>query len=359
MRDTALPGPEPRSGRRRRWAAVVVIVLLLGIVGITLLPVLPELERLLGLVPGNEWAWSVTQATQLHAKGLDGSGVILCVVDTGVDLQHPGLSDVNLLAWKDLVNGREDPYDDEGHGTAMVGLIAAQGQVSGLAPKVSLVVVKAITETGESGSSVVLEGITFCMDPFGNNTRSHIISLSLGGSTRPVQEDEVAAAAAEAVSKGIFVVAAAGNEGSAARDVQSPASEPLVIAVGAVDSSLRIAPFSQGGNNGPRPFNPEGRTDPNKKPEAVAPGVDLVTASLDGKYVRISGTSAAAAFVSALLALILQGMPSLKIASSSSGVLQLKMALMETARELDDQEVPHDDLYGYGLIQGLDLLEAL
>lgn len=217
-------------------------------------------------------------------------------------------------------------------------------------------VVKAITEAGEGLSSVLVASISFCMDPFGNGTSSHIISLSLGGRSRPVGTDEVSLKAREAASAGIIVVAAAGNGGPTARDVESPASEPLVIAVGAVDGDLRIASFSQSGNNRPTPLNPQGRTDPNKKPEVVAPGVNLVTTGRDSRYVAVSGTSPAAAIASALLALVLHGKPSL-MASTSGGVLDLKTALMETALKLDEQQVPHDDLYGYGLIRGLDLIQ--
>jgi subtilisin family serine protease len=355
----APPGSEPRRAQRRRWAALLVTILLLAALVIAVYPLLPELGRLLGLVPENEWALSATQTNRLRAQGLDGSGVILCVVDTGVDLSHPDLRGITLLAWKDMVNGIPEPYDDDGHGTAMVGLIAARGRVDGFSPGVSLIVVKAIEEGGEGLASVVVEAMSFCMDPFGDGTRSHIISLSLGGSSRPLARDEVAEKAREAVSRGILVVASAGNEGPTARDVQSPASEELVIAVGAVDRSLTIAPFSQRGDNDPSPFNPKGRQDPNRKPEVVAPGVDLVTTGLNGTYVKVSGTSAAAAVVSSILALVLQGQPTLKAGASSSLVLDLKLAIMLTARTLDDQEEPHDDRYGYGLIQGLDLMEAL
>ncbi len=357
--DTVIRGPRPRTGRRREWVIFAVIILLLSTLGVAITLTLLDSERFFGLDPDNEWALSVTQATRLHDMGLDGSGVILCVVDTGADLSHPDLQETTLLAWRDLVNGREEPYDDEGHGTAMVGLIAAQGRVWGLAPHVSLIVVKALTQSGEAGSSVIVEAISFCMNPAGDGTKSHIISLSLGGMRRPIQRDEVATKAEEVAEMGVFVVASAGNEGSTARDVQSPASEPSVIAVGAVDESLRIASFSQKGSNKPSPFNPGGRSDPNRKPEVVAPGVDLATTGPEGAYVRVSGTSAAAAIVSSILALVLQGRPALTAFSSSSVILELKTALMETALKLGDQEVPHDDLYGYGLIQGLKLLEAL
>lgn len=337
----------------------MVILLLLSAVYWVLSPSFRDIEKLLGLVPDNDWALEVTQADELQARGLDGSGIIVCIIDTGVDLRHPDLQGVTLIAWKDLVNGRPRPYDDDGHGTNMVGLIASQGRLLGFAPGISLIVVKAIEAGGQGLSSVVVRAISFCMDPFGDGRRSHIISLSLGGSTRPIERDEVAEKAREAVSAGIIVVAAAGNEGPTSRDLQSPASEELVIAVGAIDRDLKIAPFSQRGSNDPSLFNPEGRADPNKKPEVVAPGVDLVTTHLNGTYVKVSGTSAATAVVAGILALVLQGAPTLATQPSLSGILELKVTLMKSSRKLPDQDEKHDDLYGYGLIQAGALLEML
>lgn len=344
--------PAPRPFPRKRGVAVLLALLILLGLGYFALTNLGAIERLLRGIPDNGWVLEAIQADALHARGLDGDGVVLCIVDTGVDLSHRELAGARLLAWLDLIRGEAQPYDDHGHGTNMVGLVAAQDLLPGVAPRVSLVVVKAVDATGEGTASLLVQGIDFCMDPLGDGVPVHIISLSLGGTPRPPVEDALALRVRQATERGVLVIASVGNQGVTARDVQSPASETMAIAVGAVDRNLRIAPFSQPGDN-------RDRTDPHRKPEVVAPGVDLATTGRGGSYVRVMGTSAATALVSALLALVLQGAPALQAASSLEDVLALKGALMETARHLEGQAVPHDDRYGYGLIQGLALLEAL
>ena len=60
---------------------------------------------------------------QSDIKGLDGTGVKVCIVDSGIDTTHKDLSGINLVAWRDFVNNHEQPYDDQGHGTSMAGLL--------------------------------------------------------------------------------------------------------------------------------------------------------------------------------------------------------------------------------------------
>lgn len=349
----ALPPFRPEPPRRRKALAWILIALLLLGSLFLILANLESLERLLRGVPDNGWAFSATQADRLLAMGLSGAGVIVCVVDSGVDLNHPDLQGVRVAAWKDLVRGEAEPYDDNGHGTFMVGLIAGRGLVRGFAPQASLVVVKAIDARGEGAGSDVILALNFCMDPYGNGTRSHVISLSLGGSGGPRGGEGVAGRVQVAVDMGILVVAAVGNEGpDAPGGVQRPASEELVVAVGSVNARLEVSSFSQGGNN-------SAGCGANCKPEVVAPGEGLATTGRGGTYASVSGTSAASAIVSAILALVLEGEPTLQNLTSAFGVAGVKVALMDTALPLDGQTRPHDRLAGYGLIRGLDLLEAL
>ncbi|DAC47756.1 MAG TPA: S8 family serine peptidase, partial [Candidatus Thalassarchaeaceae archaeon] len=79
---------------------------------------------------------------------LDGNGVGLCIVDTGIDASHPDLKSANIVAWVDLISGVESPYDDEGHGTAMAGIISSKGGLNGVSPGVDLLVAKAISDDG-------------------------------------------------------------------------------------------------------------------------------------------------------------------------------------------------------------------
>ena len=77
-----------------------------------------------------------------------GAGVDLCIVDTGIDLHHPDLAHVELAGWIDFINDRADPYDDQGHGTAMAGILVAKNLLRGIAPNVNLHIAKAIEKTG-------------------------------------------------------------------------------------------------------------------------------------------------------------------------------------------------------------------
>ena len=308
------------------------------------------------VIEPSTWALEATQVTDLQARGLDGSNVRVCIVDTGVDLTHPELQGVNLVAWKDFTASRVDPYDDEGHGTAMTGIIFALGILHGVAPNADLIAAKAITASGSGTDGAIASAIRFCRDPNGNGNAlddgANVISLSLGGSNHPYLGSATANAVNNATQSGIYVVAAAGNDGQADDgDVESPASETSVIAVGAVDRQGVIAAFSSIGNTYAPGLPPSVRTDPNKKPEVVAPGIEIATPLSGGRYAYVSGTSPAVAFVSGIVALLLQNHPAYKW--SAANLLAFKTALMESAKPEAGQQVPHDPHYGYGIPQAV------
>ncbi len=299
----------------------------------------------------SSWAYEMTQITDLHARGLDGSGITVCIVDTGIDLTHPELQNAKLVQWRDFVNGGAEPYDDEGHGTAMAGIIFARGRLKGVAPNANLIAVKAISSSGSGGDTQVASAVTFCMDPDGDGDSTddgaHVISLSLGGRAHPFLGSATEDAVGRALARGGIVVAAAGNDGQDDDgEVESPASVPRVIAVGAVDRLGVVASFSSAGRNGVF------RTDPNKKPEVVAPGVEIATVLTDGRYGYVLGTSPAAALVSGIVALLLQPEDHAFYRHNPSAILPFKSALMDAA--VEGQQLPHDDHYGYGIVQGFE-----
>ncbi len=347
--DQPPPPVDPRAlqaqARRlstRRTLGVVFTVTILVVTGIS------AWYLSSGQIPSrSEWAFQMTDADDLAGMGLDGAGQVVCLADTGVDPRHPDLAHMRILAWRDFVHGNTTPYDDDGHGTAMAGLILASGSLRGVAPGVSLIVAKILDSRGTGTSAGLASAIDFCVDPSGtgNGTAgATIISLSLGAAKALPVGSDVSLAVSRALGKGVFIVASAGNDGLADDGtVQVPASVPEVIAVGSVDAFGAIAGFSSIGSS-------SGLVDPNRKPEVVAPGVDLLTTARGGGYRLVSGTSASAAFVSGILALLLQRHPSLAHSGSIAAVLTLKTALMEGARKQPSQVTPHDPHYGYGLI---------
>ncbi|MFQ5918838.1 MAG: S8 family serine peptidase [Thermoplasmata archaeon] len=342
--------------RAQTKKAVVVAASLLG--AATLLAVLASagLVRLPldgpRLSDDHAWIASLTGSDRLRALGYDGTGVTICLVDSGIDLLHPDLAPTRLTAWNDLVNREPLPYDDSGHGTAMAGLIVGQGNVQGLAPGTSLIVAKALRADGTGSSDTIGRAIRYCIDPDGDGNRqdgADIISLSLGAQTTPFVTNAAAVAARNATEAGIFVVSSAGNDGLRDDgDVGTPANEALVLAVGSVDRDLVIAPFSSQGNNSPLQTPP--RVDPHRKPEFAFPGVGLFTTTGGASYTAMTGTSASAALLSGLMALLLQAHPELAKVNVPS-ILATKTALMQTAAPYTSQIRPHDDHYGYGLAQ--------
>ena len=311
----------------------------------------------------NQWALSNTQINVLM-NDYDGSGITIGIVDTGIDSSHPALSGMkDHIKWKDYINGKSEPYDDNGHGTHVAGILAARSSwydplfgrpiLDGIAPSASYIIVKAIDRNGTGSDSNVADAINFCA-----NNGADIICLSLGGGTIPILGTSTENAAADAAARGIFVVSAAGNDPQAS-DVAAPANQQDVIAVGAVNSNCKIADFSQkGDNDGMLPgfqgttVDQSEREDPNKKPEVVAPGVGITSCWKEGTYAVAQGTSQAVPYVGGAIALVLQ-------ARGSVSVSAMKTDLMNTAKKCPGQATPHDDQYGYGLIQAKALLDKL
>ena len=203
-----------------------------------------------------------------------GDGVDVCIVDTGIDMTHPDLKHIELAGWNDFVQSRAEPYDDEGHGTAMAGILVAKNLLPGIAPDVNLYIAKAITSSGSGTDSVIASAVDWCTD-----NGVDIISLSLGGQQGInlifLSTDELEDAVNRAINQGIYVVAAAGNDGgdNDDGDVSSPGSVEDVICVGAIDTDGSMWRNSSVGDNNWQVWPPKpARSDPDKKPELVAPG---------------------------------------------------------------------------------------
>ena len=294
---------------------------------------------------------------------LDGEGVVVCVVDSGVDLDHPDLRGVELRGWRDSINGIQEPYDDEGHGTAMTGIIVSNGGLDGVAKGVELLVAKAINEEGQGSDETVSDSVDWCVQQ-----GADIISLSLGGSQSFGSDffttDELEQSVDDALDIGVFVVSSAGNDGEDDDgDVGSPGSVEGVICVGGITRSGSIwSGSSEGDNDGrlwPNPILP--RSDPDKKPEIVAPGHEVPVLMASGVsnsewWGWSSGTSAATAWVSGSLALLLQENPDLQRENSTGrqAIEGVKDAIAQSSQKKDGQE-SHDDHYGYGHLR-IDLL---
>ena len=297
-------------------------------------------------------------------NGLDGSGISLCIVDSGIDTSHPDLEKINLLGWNDVINSSPNPYDDDGHGTAMAGIIVADGGLNGIAKNVDLYVAKAINSDGSGTDDGIAEAVDWCV-----SQGSDIISLSLGGGQGIGGDlfttDSLEIAVENAIEQGVYVVAAAGNDGEDDDgDVSSPGSVENVICVGGVTRLGNLwSGSSEGDNNGrlwPNPILP--RNDPDKKPEIIAPGLEVpvLMTNSDSWWGWSSGTSASTAWVSGGLALFLQENPDFQRNSNSdeTKVEEIKILLSENSQMKDGQS-QHDDNFGYGIFRIDTLIKAV
>jgi major intracellular serine protease len=225
-----------------------------------------------------------------------GEGIIIAVIDTGIDTNHQDLKE-RIIGGRNFTtdyNGDPNQYDDNnGHGTHVSGTIAAslnETGVTGVAPKAQILSLKALTGDGVGNYEWIIEAINYAVEWRGpNNERVRVICMSLGG---PQDEPELHQAIKNAVNQDVSVVVAAGNEGDGREDTWEyayPGAYNEVICVGAVDLELSLAPFSN----------------TNNEVDLVAPGVDVVSTYLDNKYAKLTGTSMAAPHVAGALALII------------------------------------------------------
>ncbi|TYP79078.1 S8 family peptidase [Paenibacillus methanolicus] len=261
-------------------------------------------------------------------SGLTGKGVNIAIVDTGV-YPHPDLiRPLNrIVAFKDFVNGRKHPYDDNGHGTHLAGDAAgngwaSKGKYAGAAPESGIVGVKVLDALGDGYDSDIIAGIEWTIANR-KRFRIRILSLSLGGpAVGGCQDDLLCQAVERAVRSGIVVVAAAGNNGPGQGTIESPGNSPSAITVGAVDDRRTIAQaddrLSWYSSRGPA----KGGL---RKPDLVAPGESITSlrapsSALDRelahqrvgrRYFYMSGTSVSTPLVAGAAALLLQRCPSL------------------------------------------------
>lgn len=207
--------------------------------------------------------------------------VTVAIVDTGVDLAHPDLAP-NLVPGVNLVEPEKPPQDDNGHGTALAGIVAAVGNngigVSGVLWRARILPVKVLDARGEGDDYTVGLGIREAVD-----RGADVVLLSLGD---PIYSQHMKESVAYAEQRGVVVVAATGNRGTR---VEYPAAFPTVLAVGAVDGADRWLHYS---NSGP-------------EVDVVAPGTRIYTTTMGGGYgFARDGTSMAAPQVAAVAAML-------------------------------------------------------
>ncbi|HZJ84067.1 MAG TPA: S8 family serine peptidase [Syntrophomonadaceae bacterium] len=258
-----------------------------------------------------------------------GGNVIVAVVDTGIDYTHPDLEE-NIIGGASFIVGDRDFKDENGHGTHVAGIIAAQGAILGVAPEAKLLGVKVLNKSGVGSISSIIQGLAWARKWRGENgEKVNVINMSLGS---PLSNTKLHQEIKKAVLDGITVVCAAGNEGDGNPDtveISYPAYYQETIAVGAINLQTGIADFSNS----------------NDRIDVVAPGVDTYSTYPGGRYVELSGTSMASPHIAGAVALV-YARYLLKFSSSPSPE-DVKRLLHYQAINLGT--IGFASLYGYGL----------
>ena len=164
-----------------------------------------------------------------YQSGYDGSGIVVSIIDTGIDLNHPDLEG-QIIGGYDFVDNDEIPEDTNGHGTQVAGIIASNGNLKGIAPNSKILMYK-VSEDGESvPSHLIIKAIEKSIED-----SADIINISLGINQTNTKIDQ---AVNKAIRNNIFVVTAAGNFGPELSTIGSPGINPNAITVGATFNNV-------------------------------------------------------------------------------------------------------------------------
>lgn len=289
-------------------------------------PVYPE-EREKAIA----WGVSKINADDVWALGYEGQGVIVAVIDTGVDYYH---SDLGNNMWHDTPAGYHygydfydddyDPMDTYGHGTHCAGSVAGDGTggtETGVAPSATIMALRINYYGG--GEPTWIEAMEFAADH-----GASVMSTSLGSGQGNMS---LRNANVNSLTAGLYHSVAAANSGPGASTVLSPGDGPppwfhpdqtqhgglsAVVTVGATNSSDGIASFS---SRGPTIVWADYPTSgPLLDPDISGPGVDVVSCQWNGGYTTMSGTSMATPHLAGVAALLLSANPNLSVAQMDS-----------------------------------------
>jgi len=279
------------------------------------------------------------RAKQVWNYGYKGAGEVIAIIDTGIDDGHMDLDEGKVIAWKDWINNRAEPYDDHGHGTHCASIAAGTGEASGgtytgVAPEASLIGLKVLNSAGSGSESDIIAAVQWCVD---NKDKYGIdvISMSLGASRDCDGSCSMCQAVDNAWDEGLFVAVAAGNDGPSRNTIGCPGNAWKVMTVGAIDDSTgSIASFS---SRGPT-------KDTRLDPDICAPGVSITAAKAGttDDYTTMSGTSMATPHIAGVAALLIDA----KGGSVSPNLV--RGAMISTATDKGD--AGPDIVYGWGIV---------
>lgn len=274
-----------------------------------------------------EWGLLAVEAPEVWSMGITGKGVIVAVIDTGIDTDSTDLNG-NILHGYNAINGKtsiDDIEDNNGHGTRVSTLIAGNGQglgLLGVAPEAKILPVKVIDNFSDGKVESIQRGIIWAVD-----NGAKIINMSIGSSKF---NNSINEAVKYAQKKGCIVVAAAGNHITENHsNILYPGFLPGVVTVGAITKDYEVAPFSNKGNS----------------MDLLGPGTEILTYDIhEEKLTEDYGTSMSTPFVSGIAALIWSAYPDWT-------AQQVISTLQSSAKPLDS--AGRSSEYGFGLPSAL------
>lgn len=279
-----------------------------------------------------DWGLTLLGIPQLW-RITKGENIRIAVLDTGcAHLTHPDLRDAVEKA-RDFTGSQSGFTDVAGHGSHVCGVVAARENSSGVigvAPQSKLLIAKVLDDNGSGKMAYIVKGIEWAI-----SERVDIISMSLGSSQG---HPKLEAACKKAYEAGIFIVAAAGNEGPSLDTVGYPARYETTVSVGSIDRRRKISRFSSRG----------------RRVDVVAPGDGILSCYPPRGLAKLSGSSQATPFVAGVLALALAKHK--KFGSPSD--IKTRDAVVEHLKKYatDLGENGWDSSYGYGMINPATLL---
>jgi len=264
-------------------------------------------------------------------NGLDGRGVRVAIIDSGIYTEHEELADANILHGLNVIDRSVSTADSSGHGTFIAGMLAASRNngigISGMVDKATILPLKCFSHDRQSNARYIVSAIYMAVDEY----NCDVINLSLG-----ITDDipSLRKAVEYAAGKGVLLVAAVGNNGGTAKVY--PASYDDVVGVGSVGSNGKSSYFSQR----------------NKSVFVVAPGEDIISLGKSAKdsYMVGSGTSYSTAHITALAAAAKQYNKGI----DNEAFMQL---LKDSAEDLGDEG--YDTTYGWGLVDAGEFVRLL
>ncbi len=266
-----------------------------------------------------QWSIDYLGITSAWDEGYNGKGVKIAVVDSGVNLANEDFEGASFAPGFNVINDSSDVTDEMGHGTFICGLLAAvrnNGKgIAGFCTDATIIPIKCFGASKETSASYLVKSIYKAVDDYGCD----VINLS-SGMTENIRSLEEAVA--YAASKGVIVVASAGNEGNST--LNYPAAYDSTVGVGAVDQNGQITSFSQ----------------KNRSVFVVAPGAKIVSLSYKSNdTISWDGTSFSAPFVTVAAAI-------LKQYDKSATINDFKEILKTSS--VDGGPAGYDTSYGYG-----------